>query len=304
MATAGIYRTSIAMDTLVSVEVPAHATDRRTPELVDRALAWFLFVEATCSRFDPNSELSRLSATCGAPVRVSPLLFQALQFAVRLAAVSDGAFDPTVGDAMARAGFTRNYRTGRSIAADTGSASTATFADIELDSTGSTALLKRPLTLDLGAVAKGLAIDLAAAELKTVGSFAIYAGGDIRLRGRSPAGTPWRVAIRHPRAPGEVIEHLRISDAAVCTSGDYERAGDTPGSHHLLTPATGLSAGSLASATVVARTAVLADALSTAAFVAGPDTGGRLVTREGAAGLFFTSGLDRCEAGDLRRYVE
>ena len=76
------------------------------------------------------------------------------------------------------------------------------------------------MTLDLGAVAKGLAIDAAARELQPFGDFAIDAGGDLYLGGRNPDGAPWSVGIRHPRLDGRLIDSLRVSNKAVCTSGD------------------------------------------------------------------------------------
>ena len=77
--------------------------------------------------------------------------------------------------------------------------------------------------LDLGAVAKGMAVDAAARELAVCGDFAIDAGGDLYLGGVNRNGEPWRVGIRHPRRDGELIEAVTVSDRAVCTSGDYER---------------------------------------------------------------------------------
>ena len=95
--------------------------------------------------------------------------------------------------------------------------------------------LHRPLLLDLGAVAKGLAIDMAARELQPFENFAIDAGGDLYFGGCNAAGEPWSVGIRHPRGDG-LLDTLRVSDAAVCTSGDYERrhrcGTSHPGSAH------------------------------------------------------------------------
>ncbi len=96
--------------------------------------------------------------------------------------------------------------------------------------TSKTILLRRPLTLDLGAVAKGMAVDAAAHELQPFRDFCIDAGGDIYFGGHSPAGKPWRVGIRHPRRRDGVVDRLEVTDCAVCTSGDYERGA------HILDP--------------------------------------------------------------------
>jgi thiamine biosynthesis lipoprotein len=160
---------------------------------------------------------------------------------------------------------------------------------------GHTITLLRPLLLDLGAVAKGLAIDLAARELRELGDYAIDAGGDLYLAGCSPAGGPWSAGIRHPREEGHLVGAIRVSNRAVCSSGDYERR-TSGGDHHILDPRSGSCAAGVASATVVAPTAMLADALATAAFVLGAVDGLRLLDRHGVDGLIVSEsamGLER-----------
>ena len=129
-------------------------------------------------------------------------------------------------------------------------ADNVSYRDVELDPDRGTITLRRPLTLDLGAVAKGLAVDAAARELAPFQDFAIDAGGDLYLGGLNEQGAPWSVGIRHPRNERELIASLRISNQAVCTSGDYERRAPGGNAHHILDPRTGASAHAVASATV------------------------------------------------------
>jgi len=99
-----------------------------------------------------------------------------------------------------------------------------------------------------------------------------------------------------------VIATLRVSDAAVCTSGDYERAApDGHDGHHILDARSGTSPDAVASATVIAPTAMAADALATAAFVLGPRAGIDLLEREGVDGLIVTPTLDRYETRGMAR---
>jgi thiamine biosynthesis lipoprotein len=179
------------------------------------------------------------------------------------------------------------------------------YRDVQLDPDRRTITLLRPLTLDLGAVAKGLAVDTAARELEPFKDFAIDAGGDLYLGGLNAQGAKWSVGIRHPRNEGELIARLCASNQAVCTSGDYERltpSGATAhgGEHHILDPRTGASPRAVASATVVASGAMLADALATAAFVLGPEDGIDLLNRAGVDGLIVTPRLERYETRGLR----
>lgn len=283
-----------AMGTVVTLQVVGHgATETERAERADavgRAVAWFDAVERACSRFDPTSDLMRLCVTPGVPVTASALLFEAVQFAVAVAAESGGAYDPTIGATMADHGFDRAYRTGERVAMPASDAA-ASWRDVVVDVEARTITLARPLVLDLGALAKGLAIDLAARELQPFEDFVVDAGGDLFASGHNADGEPWRVGIRNPRASGNVIETLAVSGAAVCTSGDYERRNEA--GHHLLDTRTGLPAAVAASTTVVAPLAMVADALSTAAFVLGPSDGTTLLDRHGAEGIWYSSSLER-----------
>src|SRR5207249_377034 len=136
------------------------------------------------------------------------------------------------------------------------------------------------------AVAKGLAVDMAAHELREFENFAVDAGGDLYLGDRNVEGDLWSVGIRHPRNANDMIETIRVSDIAVCTSGDYEQPGpETGAGHHILDPRSGASAHAATSVTVVAPSAMVADALGTAAFVLGPVDGLQLLERHGVDGL-------------------
>jgi FAD:protein FMN transferase len=271
----------VAMGTLVTIQVVRSGS--AVEEALDRAFEWFHEVQARCTRFDPQSELMQLVARPGVPVFASAILFETVRFAVMAAEASGGAFDPTAGRRLQ-------------------GANGATYRDIELDHEQHTIMLRRPSTLDLGAVAKGLAVDLAARELAPWRDFAIDAGGDLYLGGANEHGAPWRVGIRHPRCSYELIASLEASNKAVCTSGDYERlvpeAG--PAEHHIVDPRTGASPYGAASVTVLAPGAMLADALATAAFVLGPDAGIALLEEMEVDGLIFTSELQRHETRGLR----
>jgi thiamine biosynthesis lipoprotein len=289
-------QTAALMGTLVTIEAvgPAPGGDAERDAALGRAMDWFRRVESACNRFDPQSELRRLSDRIGEAVPASPLLFEAVRFAVAVAEETNGAFDPTVGAAMETRGFNRDYRTHQPVAAGPLPSGKATYRDVRIDERRRTLTLAQPLRLDLGAVAKGLAIDLAAQELRPLRNFMIDAGGDLYLGGHNAGGRPWTVGIHHPRQPGGVIETIEVSDTAVCTSGDYERPAPQPGSgHHIIDLRTGRAAQDAASVTVIAPSAMVADGLATAAFVLGPGSGIELLERHGADGIIVTPALER-----------
>jgi thiamine biosynthesis lipoprotein len=122
-----------------------------------------------------------------------------------------------------------------------------------------------PGGFDPSGLVKGWAIERAAALLVAAGlpDVAVNGGGDIAVRGSSPHGGPWRVGVRHPGRPDAVVMVLELTDAAVATSGSYERGG------HVVDPHTGLPATRSASATVVGPDLGTADALATALYAAG-----------------------------------
>jgi thiamine biosynthesis lipoprotein len=294
--TGDVFVHSVAlMGTVVTIQVIGRARDEQADDprqAVTRALDWFRQVEESCSRFDPGSEVMQLSERIGTAVPVSAVLFHATEVALAVAADSDGAFDPTVGRRMAQRGFNTNYRTGQVIASAQDARESVSFRDVRLDARRRAITLRQPLVLDLGAVAKGLAIDLAARELSGFANYAIDAGGDLFLAGRNPHDQPWRVGIRHPRDRQRLLGSIRITDRAVCTSGDYERTAPD-GGHHIIDPRSGDSVDAVASVTVVARTAVLADALGTAAFVLGARNGIALLERHGIDGVLVTASLEQ-----------
>jgi thiamine biosynthesis lipoprotein len=299
-----VVRTVALMGTFVTIHIVGHvmgdiagseggAGTIERERAVDRALDWFYKIEECCTRFESSSEAMQLATQVGVPVPVSTILFEAVQFALAVAEESEGAFDPTVGYAMESLGFNREYRTGQTIRTPLDSNFPVSYRDVRFDAERQTITLLRPLILDLGAVAKGLAVDLAARELQSFENFAINAGGDLYLGGCNPSGEPWSIGIRHPRRDNELIDSIRVSNRAVCTSGDYERrAWNEEQGHHILDPHTGTSANAVASVTVIAPTAMLADALATAAFVLGPSEGIQLFHRLGVDGLIISPTLE------------
>lgn len=279
---------STAMSTTVSVQiVGAHPN---AEALAADALDWFNVVEAHCSRFDPDSELSRLCAAETEARPLSPLLFELLRLALAVAHASDGAFDPTLGELLRARGFDRHWRDAASVTpAHRHAAARVAWHAIVLDEAGPAVRLPPGTTLDLGAIAKGFAIDLAARALSAVADCAIVAGGDLLCRGVNARGRPWRTAIVDPLAPGRAAGVVEVDapEFAVCTSGGYAR--HTAHGHHLLDARTAgaPSAGATAGSTVVAPQAAIADALATAAFVLGAERARPMLEAQGVDAVLF-----------------
>lgn len=279
------------MGTVVTIRAVADQGVHILRAGIGRALDAMRRVEAAASRFDENSELRALTRTWGEDVSVSPMLFHALKVARAMAELTDGMFDPTVGRRMELMGFNRHYLTGDVVKSDFAETDGVSFRDVILIEEDFRVRLQKPMGLDLGAVAKGLAVDAAAQELADYAGFVIDAGGDVYVGGLDPDGARWRVGVEDPRSTNRLIATLQVSNQAVCTSGSYKRKSPNDHtSHHLIDAKTGQSVDGLLSATVVGPTAILADVAATAAFLLGRDRALPFMEELGLTGLVVSNG--------------
>jgi FAD:protein FMN transferase len=292
-----IQKIKLYMDTVVEISVVSAKPRNYIKQKIDHAFNAFRRVEDACSRFSPDSELMMVCQQINKPVAVSPLLFEPVKFAYEMAKWTDGIFDPTVGKLMEKHGFNRHYLTGH--LTESTSDGLATYHDIILNEQDRTLLLLKPLVIDLGAVAKGFAIDLAAYELKEFEGFVVNAGGDLFAGGVDEHGYPWKIGIQHPLQKDQIIETIEITNEAICTSGSYERKSRIADIHHLVNPKTRTSPNEWISCSVIAPFAMMADAFSTASFLLGQDQGKRFVEEEELKAVLITADLQIEKAGGV-----
>ncbi len=298
--TCSMKRTKLYMDTAVSIQIVTgkFTSEEAVTQKMNQAFEAFQKVELACSRFSPDSELMSACQQVGVPVTVSPFLFEPLKFALEMAECTEGIFDPAIGKKMEDYGFNRHYLTGQSMKSP--SAASVTYHDIVLDEQERTLCLLKPLVIDLGAVAKGFAIDLAAHELAEFEGFVVNAGGDLFAGGVNGIGEPWEIGIQHPERKEEVISTILLSDEAICTSGGYERKSTTTADiHHLIDPETGRSPKDWVSSSVIAPFAMMADAFSTASFLLGAAKGRELVEQASLQALLISSNLQFVRVGGI-----
>ncbi|TDF94439.1 FAD:protein FMN transferase [Paenibacillus piri] len=291
-------KTKLFMDTAVDIQVVTRKSDDAAEAAIQRAFEAFRKVEHACSRFSSDSELMEACRRVKTVVPLSPFLFEPLKFAWEVAQWTNGRFDPAIGKIMEDHGFNRHYLTGETIQSH--SADAVTYRDIVLNEQDRTLYLRRPLVIDLGAVAKGFAIDLAARELTQFEGFVVNAGGDLYAGGADESGGKWKIGIQHPVYKDQIIQEIELSNEAVCTSGSYERRSPVkPGVHHMIDPATGQSPDAWVSCSVVAPYAMIADAFSTASFLCGVERGRTLIEQLGFKGILITSGLNIYRIGEI-----
>lgn len=246
----------------MGTEIRLHLDAGRDGEaLLLAAEGEFRRLEGLLSRFLPTSELARLNRH--GELEAGPDLLAVVDAALAARERTAGRFDPTVHDALVAAGYDRSFEL---IPAD-GHApllvGSACGGDVEVDRAAARIRLGPGVRLDLGGVAKGHAADRALALLAAAGPALVDAGGDIVV-----AGKPWHVGL--VTSDGAIT--LELSNGAVATSGRDRRrwAGRDGERHHLIDPATGRPAeGNLLRVTAVAATAIEAEVLAKALFLAG-----------------------------------
>lgn len=279
-----------AMDTLMSVTVYGRRAEENCTALQQEVNR----LDGLWSRTRPDSEISRLNeAAGGEPVTLSQDTLTLLSRAVELHDLTDGALDVTIAPVMDTWGF--------GTAASFGEATYRVPPQSELDAllpfvnadrlvlTEDTGFLPvSGMAVDLGAMAKGRLSDLLRQQLMGdgVSSALLDLGGNITVLGNKPDGSPWKVGIKNPQNDSDYFCVLSLADKTCSTSGGYERYFEQDGVryHHILDPKTGYPAETgLLSVTVVSQDGTLADALSTACFVLGPEKAEALWRSQGQA---------------------
>lgn len=257
-------------------------------------------LESKWSRFRADSELSRVNTRPGRPVRVSAETVAVVAAALAAWHTTNGRFDPTVLDALEAAGYDRSFADGLDRPDGPGVPRPVPgCADIELDAIVGALTVPSGIRLDLGAIAKGFAADLVAAELiaRSAAGALVNIGGDLRAIGTGPTGDGWTVAIDH--VPGAAVV---VSNGGLATSSTTRRRWRRGGSdqHHVIDPATGRPAViGERTATVFAPTAARAEVLATAALLAGPGAV-ELLSAHGASGIVVGPGGAVSTTADLR----
>lgn len=237
-------------------------------------------LEKKLSRFVPQSEISRVNKSAGKSCKnLSDDTYNLLSQAVEFSKISQGLFDITIGPLV----DLWNYKYAADVPLEETIQKTiplVNYRNLVLNPHKRTAGLRRlGQSIDLGGIGKGFASDRFIQIIRKYGVSSAFTniGGNVSALGNKPDGSPWCVGIRHPRDKNSLIGAVTVSGKSVVTSGDYERYfidSDGKRRHHILDPNTGYPAESgLISVTIIADSAVTADALSTCVFAAGLEKG-------------------------------
>ncbi|MBS3985909.1 MAG: FAD:protein FMN transferase [Selenomonadales bacterium] len=293
-------REVLLMDTFVRLVVHGRQSQAALDDIIDATVKEMARLESVLSAHAAGSDVDKLNTAATAPRVVSDETIAVLERAKQVYERSQGAFDVTIGALMRAWGFGTDARAVPTPAALAEALPGVGFEHVEMDVSQRTVRLTHPNTqLDLGGVAKGYIVDQAILFLAQRGitNAFVEAGGDVRVLGGFPGQFIWekpravRIGVQHPTQPDALIAVVSTYGGAVLTSGDYERYFIQDGVRytHIVDPRTGMTVRGIASATIVAPEAALADAIATAAMVLNVEQGIALIESfPGVMGLLVT----------------
>ncbi len=295
-------KAAFLMGTIMTISVYGNEEDRIN-SAVRKAFDEVQRLEKLMSNYMDDSDLSKVNRLAGKrPITCDPELIHVIEESLKYSGLTNGAFDITVSPVVNLWGFFSNSDgdINGSVPDDDALAAVmpaVSYKNIVISPTvnseieESTIFFKNPLTqIDLGAIGKGYAVDRVIEILKDEGivSALVNFAGNIAAYGSPGERDKWSIGLRDPKDISNIVGAFKITDKAVSTSGNYERYFIKDGKRytHIIDPRTGFPVAGIMSVTVIADTAIEADALSTGIFVLGDKEGlaliGNLDNVEGA----------------------
>jgi thiamine biosynthesis lipoprotein len=277
------------------------ADEAATRAAIRRAFDEIVRLERLMTTWRDDSELAEVNRRAGEKVKVSADTLAVLEKSVWAGKISDGTFDVTyasMGD-LWKFGDAAEKDPKPPPAADVKrGVARIGYEKIQIDRAHSEISIGKQQKVDLGGIAKGYAVDRAAAILKQAGvsSFLVQAGGDLYGAGRKPDGSPWVSGIRDPRGGSNAFfATIELEDRAFSTAGDYARSYVFEGKryHHIIDPKTGYPATASRSVTIWAPDALVADAIDDAVFILGVKRGLELVESQPGTGAVIVDAENR-----------
>jgi thiamine biosynthesis lipoprotein len=273
-----VKETRILMDTFCEISCYGGSKDQAVAA-IDAAFKEMERIERVFSKFDENSEVSKINRLAGSEkVKVSEEVFKLTEESIYYSGISEGAFDITVAPFMEIWGFVRKQKAMPDKYAVENALKSVGYKNIELDREElSIRFLNKGVKIDFGGIAKGYAVDRAKDVLvsKGIKNGLVNLGGNIFALGNAPGRKNWKIGVQDPKNKGKLLRSFELTNRAISTSGNYERFFEIGGKRysHIINPITGEPCQGIISVTVAADSAETADAFSTAIFVMGEEKG-------------------------------
>ena len=260
-------------------EITLVSTQEAANQYLNAAQGEIERIERLISSWDANSQTAEINRQAGiTPVRVAKELYDLIARSIEISKITQGAFDISYAALDPVWFFDGRMKAVPSESERLKSVQNIGFKDLVLNAKEQTVYLpKKGMKIGFGAIGKGYAADATKKLMKSLGvsSGIINASGDLTSWGKKPDGTDWQVGISNPENPAKVFSWFPVRDAAVATSGNYEKYVTLEGKQysHIMDPRTGMPVSGIKSVTVFAPKAELADAFATAVFIMGIDSG-------------------------------
>jgi FAD:protein FMN transferase len=269
------------MGTSIEVQAFGGTAETRTAA-IEEAFGAFAEVDRLMSNYREDSELALINRDAArAPVRISDPMMSVLQAAQKVSAQSSGGFDVTIGPLVRLWGFHDKKPHKPTVEEFAAVRPLIDYRNLVIDAAQHTVRLAKPgMEIDLGGIAKGFAVEVAANVLHRHGLDGfIDAGGNQYLLGKPPGKSTWTVGVKDPDRPDRLLGVIETAETSVSTSADYATFVEIDGRKygHILDPHTLQPSAAALSVTVLSRDGTMADAMSKAAFILGPTAGLALI---------------------------
>jgi len=272
----------VLMGTIVEI-ILIGDNQKKAEKSVIQAFQEIRRIEQLMSPMIETSDVFRINQSAGRKwIKVSPETLYVIKKSIEISEQSDGGFDITVSPLIKlwRKAWEKEHPPSEEDLRR--SLDLVGFRNIMISPDGKILLKREGMSIDLGGIAKGYAVDRAFDILRGLGyrNLIVNAGGDLRAGGMK-FGEPWSIGIRDPRDQEKTITKIKLEKGAIATSGGYEKYFIYKGKryHHIINPKDGLPAEGCQSVSVLCEEGILADALATAVFVLGPEKGFSLCQR-------------------------
>jgi thiamine biosynthesis lipoprotein len=277
------------MGTVWNIEVTSGGRVEQAQGAIESAYAELKRIDSVMSEWRPDSPISKVDAAAGkSAVEVPEELRAMLERSIEYSRQTQGTFDVTWRGMGHLWHFDDSFQPPSAFAVEQ-ARRRINYRAIRIE--GDRVYLPQGMSIGLGGIAKGYAVDRAIETLARAGfhDALVDGGGDVRVSG-TRAGEPWRLGIQHPReAHGKLLGLVRMTGGALATSGDYERFRIVNGVryHHIIDPRTGWPANASISVSVLANSAEQAVVLAKGVFILGPEEGIALAKRLGVEALLI-----------------
>jgi thiamine biosynthesis lipoprotein len=273
----------VSMGTVVEISLIGE-NQEKAEKAVLQAFREIRRIEQLMSPKIEKGDVFRINQSAGKEwIEVSPETLHVVKKSIDISELSEGGFDITVGPLIELWRKARGKGYPPSEKDLKKSLGLVGFRKVLINQEGKIFLKESGMSIDLGGIAKGYAVDKAFELLNNLGyrNLIVNAGGDLRAGGLK-WGQPWSIGIQDPRIPDKILGKVSFTEGTIATSGDYEKYFMYQGKryHHILNPRNGLPAEKCQSVTIFYKDGMISDAFSTTVFVLGPEKGYSLCQRE------------------------